>query len=58
VKPAERLRVHEMELDEQAQCEVQQEQDRGDAKDRGRESRQVSRPSVGAALTSPVPQLP
>ncbi len=29
VKPAERLRVHDAELDEQAQREVQEEQDRG-----------------------------
>ncbi len=36
VKPAERLRVHDAKLDEQAQYEVQEKKDRGGEEDRGR----------------------
>ncbi len=43
VEPAERLRIHDAELDEQAQREVQEEYGRGGEEDRGRNTNQTTR---------------
>ena len=56
MEPTKRLRVHDTELDEQAQREVQEEQYHSGIEDHSSKSHQESIPSRGAALTTLVPQ--